>query len=98
MPLDGTNFDSRPQAAAVLRRAKALLRERGWCQGKAVSGDGRLCIVGAIREAGRLRTGTEWAALGIPWPTAFNDAPGRTQAEAEAWLDEQIALCEEGRT
>src|SRR5690242_9950985 len=93
MPLDGTNFGRRERAAAILRDALGLIRERGWCQGVPQDGVGRLCIFGAIREAGGLRTVDDWNALGVPWPVFFNDAPGRTQAQAEAWLEDQIALC-----
>lgn len=92
MPLDGTNFEQQDEVLDLLRRALALLRKHGWCQREAVSGDGRICLFEAIRKAGSLRTVTDWDALGIPWPVGFNDAPGRTQAEVEAWLEEQIWL------
>ena len=95
MPLDGTTFDRRERNAAVLRDALVLLRKFGWCQGRSLDSAGRFCLFGAIRRAGGLRTWADWKAIGIPSPVPFNDAPGRTQAEAESWLEEQITLCEE---
>lgn len=88
MPFDATPI---PNKARVLIDALELLRTQGWCQEATTDGTGRLCLFGAIRQAGNLRTSWDFDALGIPWPTDFNDAPGRTFAEVEQWMLDRIA-------
>jgi hypothetical protein len=93
MPLDGTSYHGIDQAKvlAMLLRAKELIREHGWCQDTSRDIEGRYCIFGAIREAGRQSGGWRaWTDLGLPWPAMWQDQPGRTVEEIYAWFDEQI--------
>ncbi len=90
MPFDGTENPK----VALLERARYILHKRGWVQGETYNLDGKVCLFGAIREAsvelGRWRGSWEDLRLG-PWPIPFNDEPGRTLADIDAWFDERIA-------
>jgi hypothetical protein len=87
-----------PTAAIVLRRAARLLRERGWCQGRLMATDGRLCLLGALDAAAfsfRMYSARAQAHamvavsayLGGQTFAAFNDAKGRTVAQVIAVLE-----------
>lgn len=84
--------------ADKLREAKALI-ERGWCQGRMATGDGRVCIRGAIlgaftEEAEERRADAllKKAAGFSGYLGDWNDLPGRTQAEVLAAFDKAIEL------
>ena len=96
MPLDSTTYHGidQDEVLAILRGAKELIRNRGWCQGSAQGDNGALCLFSAIREAGNLVVSGDFERLGIPWPAVWQDQPGRTVEDVYAWLDEQIALRE----
>lgn len=44
-------FEEDRRVAAVAQRAAALIRNRGWCVGAMTDDSGRLCLMGAVREA-----------------------------------------------
>ena len=83
MPFDGTE---NPRVA-MLERARAILHRRGWGQGAMYKRDGKVCLVAAIREA----SGRNWDYVLGPYPAEWNDEPGRTLADIDAWIDERIA-------
>lgn len=82
----------------IFLNAASLIEKRGWCQGRAMDGKGRVCLMQAIgRAAGELGVDT-FRTSGV-WPfveevhsrlrrggTAWNDAPGRTKEEVIAAL------------
>lgn len=94
MPLDGSSF-------IPVDRIKQLI-QFGWTQGQASDGYG-FCLYGAVREATHgwdgnelFQTTLERTAYALGWNgegnpiyeiTKWNDAPGRTQAEALALMD-----------
>ena len=95
MPLDGTTYTDAKQdkVLAMLLRAKELIRENGWCQDTARDREGRYCIYGAIRAAGKQFGGFRaWTDLKLPWPAVWQDESGRTLEEVFAWFDREIAL------
>jgi hypothetical protein len=74
--------------ADVLDDAADLLERQGWCQVYMEDSDGRHCVVGALSAAAAVahsrvaHAGAEnaiWARVGMP--TAWNDAPERTEQE-----------------
>ena len=87
----GGSSERRRYVITLLYRAEDLIQQRGWCQGVPTSPDGGLCITRAIREAG---FDGNWDDLGIPWPAAWNDVPGRTISEVYVWFYEQIVRLE----
>ena len=98
MPLDGTYFETRDEVLALLHRARDRVAS-AWQQGSLGSHDGRVCTVGALLYAsygGPPRLLDEaMVAVGGPGATsislaAYNDAPGRTQAEIVALFDAAI--------
>ena len=96
-------------AADKLREARKLI-ERGWCQHHyaedaagniAEVGDDAAvawCAAGALWKAGTgiYEVGLMKRAIGGCATDAWNDAPGRTQAEVLAAFDRAIALAEAG--
>jgi hypothetical protein len=101
-----TKIEKTATARTVLLNAAELIRTRGWCQDRAVTPDGRLCLIGALVVANS-RVSVA-AMIGSSYPLAhealnrlrcavlqspgrWNDAPGRTAAEVIALL-EQVAL------
>ncbi len=88
MPFDGTLSDERVR---VLTGALDLLRKYGWCQNQSTTNDGRMCMMTALREAGKLRTTEDLERIGVPWPVDFNDLSGRTFEEVEKWFGDRVA-------
>ena len=95
-------------AAEVLRKAQALIRERGWTQGTTEDEKGRVCLVGAIRKAGGgCDTATSQeacpeceprklvrSALGGEDEIRFNDHAGRSVDEVLYTLERAAVLAE----
>jgi hypothetical protein len=88
---------------ATLRAMRELLTPEGaWTQGvEARRADGRSvgfndpiacswCLAGAKWRVGDLASNRPWLALGLDSVSAWNDAPGRTQADVLALLDAKI--------
>jgi hypothetical protein len=97
--LPGTIFEpedsAATSAAGVLRKAAALIRERGWHRGDWVSSCGGLCADAAINvaagsEADRYNAASYAARLVLQSRVGFlwdwNDAPSRTKDEVIAAL------------
>lgn len=87
MPFDGTNYERQDVVLDLLKRARELIRERGWHQGETFAPDGRVCIYGALRAAG---LSGNWEDTGLPWPAVWQDEPGRTIDDVEAWFEREI--------
>jgi hypothetical protein len=52
MPFDPAGHELRVEALEKIERVIDLINERGrWCKGTFKTGDGRMCILGAVREA-----------------------------------------------
>lgn len=69
-----------------------------WCKREMIDGDGRLCLLGAIREAA---DDMEWEVKNfirntadIPVLFIFNDRSSTTHADVLKVLDECISKCE----
>jgi hypothetical protein len=89
-------------APAMLDAVEHLLRTRGWCQGRPQDRSGRLSLDGAVEEAAATLARTERERLVLAARTrnrltrcagagalaAWNDRPGRNQAE----INELIAI------
>lgn len=92
-------------AAEILREAKQLLVDRGWCQGNLQDCHGRRCMLGALRAAGFAMpwyrvaedmliraigdTGAHWSPVAV-----WNDAKGRTLDEVLNKFDQAIDIAE----
>lgn len=83
-------------ALQILLQARALVLDRGWCQGAMADGRGRVSLHGAV-ATGEIEA--EWArrvlrklvpAVSIP---AFNDAPGTRLEDVVRVLDRAIEAC-----
>ena len=84
----------------ICLKAKDVLRERGWTQGRMRNDDGAFCVWGAlvVADAGRVTLdysmSAAWArsalaaAVGDPSVGLWNDVPGRTLDEVLAALDQ----------
>lgn len=81
----------------VLTRAADLLEEKGWCQNYPVDMEGRMCAVGAIRQASEGQEQGYFAsraavkaqqavekAIGGEFISRWNDRPERTKEEVVA--------------
>jgi hypothetical protein len=84
MPFDATPL---PWQAKVLVDALTYMRTNGWCPAPR-DDRGGVCIYNAIRAVGYHRNIED---LGIPWPAAWNDEPGRTWEEVEQWMLDRIS-------
>lgn len=92
--------------AEILRKAKHILENDGWCQGTMHSSQGH-CAIGALRvvssgaglmaarEALENVIGTPaWISAGYSLIAWWNDYPGRTKEEIIAKFDQAIASAE----
>lgn len=73
----------------ALLRAAAYIEEHGWCQHTMRAHGGRVCMVGAVEEVTGESCSSAWTKLQDAMEGAcghWNDAPGRTVAEAVAKL------------
>jgi hypothetical protein len=90
----------------VLRKARQLIVERGWCQGQPEDVDGRLCAIGAINLAAgmRPREGSP-AAWDARWflqcvigtengVTPWNDHPHRRAGDVLKAIETAAALAD----
>lgn len=87
--------------STMLDLVQCLLRDRGWCQGRPRDRAGRLSIDGAVEEAAATLAHTERERLVLASRTrnrlaryagtgalaAWNDRPGRTQADIDDLLN-----------
>ena len=75
------------EVADVLDDAADYIEKHGWCQGRHVAPDGRVCAVEALNRVscdGPLQRNAQIALIdvtGASWIAAWNDREGRTQAE-----------------
>ena len=80
------------EASKVLLRAAEYIEEHGWCQHDLVEMSGRVCLMGAIYSVAKeddARAALDMVVNAIGrFPSVWNDAPGRTQAEVVAKLRE----------
>jgi len=84
-------------APNIFDRALALLREKGWIQGRNQDEQGHICLVNALRTVADFSRSTglneyndAFARLGSQVgrnPVIWNDTEGRTFAEVEALLE-----------
>lgn len=93
MPIYVTTYDGidQEEVLAILRRAKELIIEHGWCRNNSRDLEGRYCIYGAMRASGSWRN---WSDLKLPWPAKWQDQIGRTVEDVYAWFDREIAMRE----
>ena len=91
----------------ILIKAKTILDEKGWCQGKYVHSDGRVCLSESIQQAGGVigNGGAYYMPIGGEALEAhrylqdflgrtvyrWNDDANRTKSEVLALLDDAIA-------
>jgi len=66
-------------------KAADTMIERGWCQGRFVDDDARVCLVGALFQALPRRRYEKTLDIVIEMfngePAKWNDKPGRTEEE-----------------
>jgi hypothetical protein len=97
-------FDSLPitsPAIETLRKGRVLIETHGLARGHFQDHEGKLCTVGAVTRQGRIDhlwidEALEYLARAISADleaiAAWNDAPGRTQADVLAAFDKAIEL------
>lgn len=97
MPFDGTQVSEKAQ---ILIKALELLRRDGWFQVGPDPGTAQRCAIIAIYDAEAKSRSHHWAVYheylnlhkdGYFSMTGWNDSPGRTFAEVEAFFEQEIA-------
>lgn len=87
----------------VLKQARQVIVDKGWCQGFAEESDGRVCMIGALDKIARMEeTIYEKARLALLFAiprvqaadsvSGWNDVKGRTKEEVLAVFDRAIQL------
>ncbi len=85
----------------VLERARQLLIDKGWCQGKYKNFDGQYCSLGAINavtKSNKLQEEARKILKGVlPIQISnWNDAPGRTKQQVLGAFKRAITLAKNG--
>lgn len=75
----------RRQVADIIGRASQLIRMRGWCVGALFDDSGRVCLMGAVREAAKGST----RSLVYDCYDEVNSVLRRPNRDIAAWSDEQ---------